>query len=640
MTAKKKVVLLDQAQIGLILKLGGVAALDAIAGRGDKFLFVRNAYRRENLEQFSEKQQNLFEDWIKRQRYAGKIVDVKGAGKTKERKFFDPLGKAGTKGNNQELWDMGARKFMFENQDLYDFEVISRDKDFLDNKLGTQHPLSKITFERVSVKSAMTWLLVHPDVNLTKEQFMYIRKMVRSGDLGRSSDLELDPPTLPDSYEHSRALKVSNRFNKLVRRGASASVLGFAAVPVFGMVKARAEEKEISFLQAADELRLRFTEEELLGLAAEVGVDLLVSATPVGWVKKGWEVLGNFDDIVAVTQLYGAAYPDNETIQDLAVIAGTIEQSPAFEVYVDGRDQLVGFVSGAMDQVLGIGEEEPAEPAALKPLREAVEAAEQTASEAARAGASAEEANAAVEASLADVSTRVTAESVPQDDPNAPGQAPAQQMPDVATRQTGTGMPLNAAGDGEAALPANGVERKTSFDRFKAFGPDQGAADRAMQDYQQIWRESLLDMAGDHEAAEMLAVERLSRTWGLTNFSENADGIVLKHPVEKVYPPREGEGHDYVRNQVLDLLTQQGIKATRWSLMPNERTEKDWRQGGVDTEGFGPRMTLTYGDETGQHILSEAFQARLDSFRNEESEQFTPPIEPAPDPRGGPGLNE
>ncbi|MBG6156709.1 hypothetical protein IWQ55_001159 [Labrenzia sp. EL_208] len=40
---KQKVVLLDQAQIGTILKSGGFAALDAVVGRGDKFLLVEQA---------------------------------------------------------------------------------------------------------------------------------------------------------------------------------------------------------------------------------------------------------------------------------------------------------------------------------------------------------------------------------------------------------------------------------------------------------------------------------------------------------------------------------------------------------------------------------------------------------------------
>ncbi len=44
---KQKVILLDQAQIGTILKSGGFAALDAVVGRGDKFLFAAQAFRPE-----------------------------------------------------------------------------------------------------------------------------------------------------------------------------------------------------------------------------------------------------------------------------------------------------------------------------------------------------------------------------------------------------------------------------------------------------------------------------------------------------------------------------------------------------------------------------------------------------------------
>ncbi|MEP1572703.1 hypothetical protein [Roseibium album] len=40
---KQKVILLDQAQFGRILKTGGFATLDAVVGRGDKFLLVEQA---------------------------------------------------------------------------------------------------------------------------------------------------------------------------------------------------------------------------------------------------------------------------------------------------------------------------------------------------------------------------------------------------------------------------------------------------------------------------------------------------------------------------------------------------------------------------------------------------------------------
>ncbi|MBG6156707.1 hypothetical protein IWQ52_002876 [Labrenzia sp. EL_159] len=40
---KQKLVLLDQVKIGTILKSGGFAALDAVIGRGDKFLLVEQA---------------------------------------------------------------------------------------------------------------------------------------------------------------------------------------------------------------------------------------------------------------------------------------------------------------------------------------------------------------------------------------------------------------------------------------------------------------------------------------------------------------------------------------------------------------------------------------------------------------------
>ena len=83
------------------------------------------------------------------------MLDVDPIKSLGEQKRYDPLGKAGTRRNNKELWDMGARKFMLENRGAYDFEVISRDHDFLDNRVGRNHSLKRLPFERVSLKSAV-----------------------------------------------------------------------------------------------------------------------------------------------------------------------------------------------------------------------------------------------------------------------------------------------------------------------------------------------------------------------------------------------------------------------------------------------------------------------------------------------------
>ncbi|MDN3720136.1 hypothetical protein QW131_15365 [Roseibium salinum] len=140
-------------------------------------------------------------------------------------------------------------------------------------------------------------------------------------------------------------------------------------MPVFSMVKARAEERSIPFAQAARELGLDFSEDDLKGLAADVGVDLAVSLTPVGVVKKAWDVLGNIDDIVAVTQLYGEAYPDNPVIQELAELATTVEGSETFKAYVYGRDALTGAVGGVIDGMLGDSGDEEETAEALAHLR-------------------------------------------------------------------------------------------------------------------------------------------------------------------------------------------------------------------------------------------------------------------------------
>jgi len=121
---------------------------------------------------------------------------------------------------------------------------------------------------------------------------------------------------------------IGRRFMNMLRKGAPVVLLGLAIPPVFSAVRARAEERNIPFDQAARELGLEFGEEELKDLAAEAGVDLAITFTPIGPLKKAWDVLGNIDDIVSLMQLYGDAYPDNEAIQQMAALAYPAPPTP------------------------------------------------------------------------------------------------------------------------------------------------------------------------------------------------------------------------------------------------------------------------------------------------------------------------
>ncbi len=72
-----------------------------------------------------------------------------------------------------------------------------------------------------------------------------------------------------------------------------------------------------------------------------------------------------------------------------------------------------------------------------------------------------------------------------------------------------------------------------------------------------------------------------------------------------------------MRKDVEDLLKAQGVRAAKWHLMPNDKTGRDRQQAPADEDGYGPRMTLTYDDETGKrHLLTEDFQANVGRVRD------------------------
>jgi len=156
------------------------------------------------------------------------------------------------------------------------------------------------------------------------------------------------------------------------------------------------------------------------------------------------------------------------------------------------------------------------------------------------------------------------------------------------------------------------ASRESSFDKYRQLGRSPEEEASALADYGALYRQSFLDMNGDAEAAALLAAERFALNWGLSDFAAEAEGTVLKHPLEKVYPAFEATGHDYVREDVETQLASLGLQAVRWYLSPNDKTGSDWRRGGIDEQGFGPRMTLSYETESGEHhLVSDSFQADI-----------------------------
>ncbi|QFT68000.1 hypothetical protein FIU93_14525 [Labrenzia sp. THAF35] len=468
---------------------------------------------------------------------------------------------------------------------------------------------------------------------------------------------------------------ISRRFMKLARRGAPVFVLGLAAVPVFSMVQARADERNIPFAQAARELGLEFTEDDLKSMAAEAGLDLAVSLTPVGPLKKAWDVLGNLDDIIALTQLYGEAYPDNLVIRKMAEIATTVEGSEAFGAYVYGRDALTGAVGSAIDWAFAGSEDEEEALQSLQGIQNALEAGGAV-EQAANRGATREELTETLtrDAELHRGQVRQLLSAAPVAATDAPltaprledgslssetilmdgGQVPLGEKPVLPgssailapgfeeARQNGVsegsvsgagavgaevgtgkldGVSATTAADvadASAGLAASAdLARKSSYDRYRQIGRTAAEEAEALADYERLFRQSYVELGGHKEAARDYAIYRFKQMWGLSAFAPEAAGTVLKYPVETAYPDLEKDGHGYVRKDVEDLLKAQGVRAAKWHLMPNDKTGRDRQQAPADEDGYGPRMTLTYDDETGKrHLLTEDFQANVGRVRD------------------------
>ncbi len=388
---REKVILLDASEILTIIRRAGsgenpVQGLNAIANRGDKFFFGEDFQSElDKAGEWNSPSGEMLRKWLSEN--ADRIVEIDPVDGIDEETgipeedLFDPEGKRKKSGG--EIADMSIRKFMWRNRNRYDFEVISSDIGLLDNNFVDGHPLNTLKFERLSTRSALTWLSAHPDVPFTKDKFTALRSRIANGSFDLSEQrglathpLESETYELPKSYKHSLHLKkvarfqrISKRFGKLVKDGAPVVLVGLVAPLVYSKLNEYAEERNISFGQAAMELGLDFTEDDLKALAADVGLDLAVSLTPVGALKKAWDVLGNIDDIVAVTQLYGEAYPDNQVIQELAEVARTVESSEAFEAYLYGRDALTGAVTSVIDGIFGDNEEDEKKAEDLAGLR-------------------------------------------------------------------------------------------------------------------------------------------------------------------------------------------------------------------------------------------------------------------------------
>ena len=75
---------------------------------------------------------------------------------------------------------------------------------------------------------------------------------------------------------------------KLLDLGAPIMITGAAAFAMNKMIMSEAEESGLSYQEAAQALGIEITREKLKDLAEEAGLDLAVTLTPIGPLKKAW----------------------------------------------------------------------------------------------------------------------------------------------------------------------------------------------------------------------------------------------------------------------------------------------------------------------------------------------------------------
>lgn len=118
------------------------------------------------------------------------------------------------------------------------------------------------------------------------------------------------------------------------------------------------------------------------------------------------------------------------------------------------------------------------------------------------------------------------------------------------------------------------------FGRNPAIGANPAAEAAMVADYKTIFEESLVDAGGDMDAAKQAATARFRRVYGVSDFS-TLGNTVIRYPVEKTYPSGPDGTHDWVRDQAVEALRGEGVKAEEIYLMPlpDGGTDKDVRSG-------------------------------------------------------------
>lgn len=141
------------------------------------------------------------------------------------------------------------------------------------------------------------------------------------------------------------------------------------------------------------------------------------------------------------------------------------------------------------------------------------------------------------------------------------------------------------------------------FDTWYGANPKMGETAQAeavmVGEYREIFREAVVESAGDLDLAEKLADDRFSKLYAVTDFSTSGERTLTRMPPELAYPPSPVDGtHDYIRQQAIEALGEEGIQASEVYLQAFGNTEPDVRAGRP------PQYRLYYREE-GSDALRE-----------------------------------
>ena len=124
-----------------------------------------------------------------------------------------------------------------------------------------------------------------------------------------------------------------------------------------------------------------------------------------------------------------------------------------------------------------------------------------------------------------------------------------------------------------------------------------------LKDYGDLAQEHF-EKFGNVDSAKAYAVAQMKRVYGVSN------GMLMKYPPERVYPPTSDGKHDYIYDQAkADVLARTGKTAERVILtpLPGALTAEPWRQ----RQPAPYAVTYVYKDANGQEVMDTINSSRF-----------------------------